>query len=501
MKEGKRYFEVTEPLEKKRLLQDATLFSASLLLSRLLLSIRGIIIPRVLGPNLYGIYNGVLILPDFIDHFHFGSLSALKREIPFCYGKNDFNQAQRIRNLVFSQYMGSVLISTFIIFCAATFFLSDHYSPLFIHALWLVCPLIVLQTMVDAYLENLLRTDNRFDILSRSEIFKSLVGFLIMLVLIWYWHLYGLIASMILASSLKGIYIYNKTDYHFSLVWDFKELKRLLKIGFPIIFGVILLTFFNSQDRILIVRYLDTQQLGYYALALTFSKFLLIIQNGVYSVLEPKIYRLYGETGEVGDLKKIVWEPILIMTLLYPLILGIAYLSVPYVIHILLPKYLPSLICIKIMILGSFFFIYTEGFYTFIVAINRQGLIVKITGLGILFSIALNYFFIQLGWGIEGVALGTVGTNMIMGIIYLLFTVSHFFKGRRERLVWSCHLIFPVIWIGGLLILMDVFWPVQGELAKEFGSLFIKGIVLVIFLSPFSTKILSTLKGMGVVRA
>jgi len=487
-------------LGKKRLLHDATLFSASLLLSRLLLSIRGIIIPKFLGPNLYGIYNGLLILPDFLDHFHFGSLSALKREIPFCYGKNDFIQAQRIRNLVFSQYMGTVLISTFFIFCVVTFFLSDRYSPLFIHVLWLVCPLIILQSFVDAYLENLLRTDNRFDILSRSEIFKSLVGFLIMLFLIWFWHLYGLIASMILATSLKGIYIYFKTDYHFSLVWDFKELKRLLRIGFPIIFGLILLTFFNSLDRILILRYLDTQQLGYYALGLTFSKFLLIIQNGVYSVLEPNIYRLYGETGEVGDLKKIVWEPILIMSFLYPLILGLAYLVVPYVIRIFLPNYLPSLICSKIMILGSFFIIYTEGFYTFIVAINRQGLIIKITGLGILFSVALNYFFIQMGWGIMGVALGTVGTNMIMGIIYMLFTVSHFSQGRRERIHLSFQLFFPVLWVGGLLIFMDLLWPVQGELTKEFGPLLLKGIILVIFLSPFLRKIVTSFKGMGDLR-
>ena len=466
-------------------------------MSRLLVSIRGIIIPKILGPNLYGIYNGILILPDFLSHFHFGSLSALKREIPFCYGKNDFSQAQRIRNLVFSQYLGTVLFSTFLIFCGITFWGSPRYSPLLIHSLWLVCPLILLQSLVDAYLENLLRTDNRFDILSRSEIFKSLVGFLFMLILIWFWHLYGLIASMILASALKGGYIYYKSDYHFSLVWDFEELKRLLRIGFPIISGVILLTFFNSLDRIMIVRYLDAQQLGYYALGLTFSKFLLIIQNGAYSVLEPKIYRLYGETGEVGGLKKIVWEPILIMTLFYPLILGLAYLGFPYIIHLFLPKYVPSLVCTKIMILGSFFYIYTEGLYTFIVAINRQGLIIKITVLGILFSMVLNYFLIQKGWGIEGVALGIVGTNMIMGVVYLLFTVNHFFRGWRERMTWAMKLFFPVVMAGGLLVFMDILWPVQGELGKEFGTLFLKGIILVIFLAPFLKKGVTSLKELG----
>ncbi|MFH0787231.1 MAG: oligosaccharide flippase family protein [Pseudomonadota bacterium] len=483
--------------KQKKILQEATLFSTSLFISRILLSIRGIIIPKFLGPIEYGIYNGLLIIPDFLAHFHFGSLSALKREIPFCYGKKDFSQAQRIRNLVFSQYMGTILVSVFLIFFVVTFLLKDRYSTLFIHSLWLICLLIVVQSLVDAFLENLLRTDNRFDILSSSEIFKSLVGFSIMLVLIWFWHLYGLIASMILAAALKGAYIYHKTNYEFAWVWDFKELKRLLGIGFPIIFGVILITFFTSLDRIMIINFLDVRQLGYYALGLTFSKFLLIIQTGAYGVLEPKVYRLYGEKGEIGALKKIVWEPLYGMSLFFPLVIGLAYIGVPYLIHLFLPKYLPSMICTKIMILGSFFFIYTEGAYTFIVAINRQGLIVKVTALGILLNLILNYCLIRQGWGIEGVAFGTVGTNMIMGVIYLNFTLNHFIKGWWERTIMFCQLFFPVVLVGGLLISMDTLWPVQGVLSAEIGYIALKTICLLIFLTPFFWKLKKSLKRLG----
>ncbi len=471
-------------MKKKKFLQEATLFSASLLISRLLLSVRGILIPRFLGPAQYGIYNGLLIIPDFLAHFHFGSLSALKREIPFCYGKNDFVRARRIQNIVFSQYISTILLSIFLLF-VFSFFLADRYSSLFINSLRLICLFILVQSLVDPFLENLLRTDNRFDVLSHAEIFKSVVGLLLMILMIWIWQLYGLIASLILGAMLKGIYIFYKTDYQLRWVWDFVELKRLIGIGFPIIFGLLLITFYNSIDRFFIIKYLDTRQLGYYALGLTVSKFLLIIQNGVYGVLEPKVYRLFGEKGEIDALKDIVWEPVYLMSLFYPLLVGLVYIGVPYLLYYFLPKYLQSLSCIRIMVLGSYAFTLVEGTYTFIVAVNRQGFIVKVTGIGILINIFINYFLIGQGWGIEGVALATAGTGLIMSLFFLIFILDHFFEKFRARLIQGFQLFLPIILTGCFLLLMDHLWPVHGRLKEEAGFIGLKVGLLLILLSPF----------------
>jgi O-antigen/teichoic acid export membrane protein len=455
-----------------------------LLISRLLLSVRGILIPKFLGPAQYGIYNGLLILPDFLAHFHFGSLSALKREIPFCYGKNDFAQARRIQNVVFSQYLCTVLLSVFLIF-VFSFFIADRYSSLVINSLRLVCLFILIQSLVDPFLENLLRTDNRFDVLSHAEIFKSVVGLLLMLLMIWFWQLYGLIASLILGALLKGLYIFYKTDYHFKWIWDFIELKRLVGIGFPIISGLILMTFYNSIDRFFIIKYLDARQLGYYALGLTFAKFLLIIQNGVYGVLEPKVYRLYGEKGEIGALKDMVWEPVYLMSIFYPLLVGLVYIGVPYLLYLFLPKYLPSLSCIRIMILGSFAFTLVEGAYTFIVAVNRQGFIVKITGIGIVINIVFNYLLIRQGWGIEGVALATAATSLIIALLFLFFILIHFFEKIRARVIPGLQIFLPIILTGFFLVLADYFWPVHGRLKEEAGLIGMKVVLLLVILSPF----------------
>jgi O-antigen/teichoic acid export membrane protein len=378
--------------------------------------------------------------------------------------------------------MVTILLSAFVLF-VITFFLRNRYAPEIIVSLWLICLLVVIQAFVDVFLENLLRTDNRFDILSKSEIFKSFFGFFLMIVMIWLWHLYGLIASVILSTLSKGIYIYDKTAYRFSLVWDFSELRRLLIIGFPIIIGLILLALYNSVDRLVIVRYLDSRQLGYYALGLTISKFLLIAQTGAYGILEPKIFQRYGEKGEVQALRKIVLDPMIILTLFFPLVMGLAYIGSPYLIYLFLPKYLPSLSCVHIMILGSFFFIFMEGCYTFIVAINRQMLIVWTIGLLTLVSFGLNYLLIRRGWGIEGVALGITVINAVTACSFLCFTLNHFFKGK-EKIRFFSRLFIPFIIIGILLILMDHIWPVTGFLKKEWRTLILKGVLLFILSFP-----------------
>jgi len=459
----------------------------SLFLARLLLSVRGIIIPKFLGPLEYGIYNGIFILPDYFIHFHLGSLSALKREIPFCNGRGDFLQAQKIRNLVFTQYLGVTFIAVVLLF-SSTFLLGNRYSSVILICIRLVCVYIIFQAFVDAFLETLLRTDNQFDVLSKSEIFKSLGGFFFLIVLIWLWGLYGLIASFILSTFLKGSYIYYKKTYRLAWEWDYKELKRLIGIGFPIIIGVILFALYRSIDQISIIKYLGSQQLGYYALALTLTKFLLIIQGGAFGILEPRIYQLFGEKGDPQALKEIVLDPIGLLTLIYPLVIGLTYVGIPYVIYLFLPKYVPALTCIHIMIVGSFFYIFLEGSNSFIVAINRQNLIIWVIGLGCLVSFGIYTVLLKKNMGIEGVALGSVLVNVLAGCFFLGFILNRLFNQLREKLIVLIKIFFPFSLVVIFLILADYIWPVSGLLKKDLEVVILKGSCVIILNLPFLWK-------------
>jgi O-antigen/teichoic acid export membrane protein len=380
--------------------------------------------------------------------------------------------------------MGATVLAALLLFLTS-FWLRAQYSLEIIVCLWLISVLIILQAFVDAFLEILLRTDNRFDILSQSEIFKSFLGFFLLIVMIWLWGLAGLIVSIILSTLLKGAYIYKKTSYPLSWVWDFQELKRLSAIGFPIFMGLLILALYNSVDRLMIAKYLGSQSLGYYALGLTISKFLLIAQGGVYSILEPRIYQRYSELGEIQRLKKIVLDPMAILACFFPMIMGLAYIGSPYLVYLLLPKYMPSLVCIHILILSSYFFIFLEGSTTFIVTINRQMFIVWIISSGTVVSLILNYLLIARGWGIEGVALGTGGINLMVGSIYLGLIINHFYQGVRQKVWVFIGYFFPFLLVGLALVTMDLLWPSTGLLARDYDIIILKVVVLLTVNIPF----------------
>ena len=479
-------------LEKRRFLRDAAFYSGSLFLTRFLLSIRGILIPKFLGPTQYGLYNSLLLIPEYLLHVHFGTLDALKREIPFCYGRNDLERVRLIRNTAFFQYFFTTLFSILLILVIA-FFLRDRLLPSVFFALGLICIWIFFLSF-ETFFDQVVRTDNRFDILTRSEIYASLTGFIVMLFMILTWGLYGLIGSLSVASILKAGYIYRGAKYRIEWQFDFQELKRLLTIGFPIVLGVILFTIFNSVDRFIIIAFLERKELGYYALALTALGFLLIIQRGTYGVLEPKLYRLYGEKEDIQAIRPLILEALSGMTLFFPLILGLTYILFPLLVIFFLPKYLPSLTCIRVMILGSFFFIFQNGTYNLFVAINRQDLIVKVVVICIVVSFLASYLFVKQGWGIEGVALATMGSNALAGIIYLFFSLLLLFNQSGQRIFYLIRLFFPFLLVVPLLMLMDHFWIIRGEWRKDLVKITLKGGCLLLFMSPFLWRLKEKVK-------
>jgi len=479
-------------LKKRKIVRDAALYSSSLFLTRFLISIRGIAIPKFLGPAQYGIYNGLLIIPEYLLRVHLGTLDALKREIPFCYGRKDFNRARLIRNTVFFQYLCTTTLSILLVLLIS-FLIRDHFPVSVFYSLVLIC-LWVFFLSFETFFDQVIRTESRFDILSRSEVFKSTIGLIAVLILIWFWGLYGLLGSLILASILKAGYIYVKLQYKAAWEFDFKELKRLTAIGFPIFVGGILYTVFYSVDRFIIIGYLEGQALGYYALALTVLNFLLIIQNGTYSVLEPKIYMLYGEKEDLQATRQLVLEALSGMTLFFPLILGLTYIAFPLLVLLFLPQYSPSITSIRIMVLGSFFFIFQSGTYNLLVAINRQTLIVKVVCLSIGVCYGSSYFLIGRGWGIEGVALSTMGANALAGIIFLLITLSLFVKEGKKKCYYLAHLFFPFVWVAALLMVMDHFWSLQGEWREDLFRVILKTGILFLFMVPFLWRLKKKIK-------
>jgi O-antigen/teichoic acid export membrane protein len=173
------------------------------------------------------------------------------------------------------------------------------------------------------------------------------------------------------------------------------------------------------------------------------------------------------------------------MALFFPLILGLTYIFFPLMVFLFLPKYLPSLTCIRFMIIGSFFFIFQGGTYNFIVTINRQVLIVKVELICIGVSLLVSYLLLHQGWGIEGVALATMGAKALSSLIFLMYSLSLLFSRSRDRSLYLGGLFFPFLLVVPVLILMDYLWGLQGDWKGDLGKTSLKAGCLLVLMAPF----------------
>jgi Na+-driven multidrug efflux pump len=138
----------------------------------------------------------------------------------------------------------------------------------------------------------------------------------------------------------------------------------------------------------------------------------------------------FGRAKDIYKVKNYLVEPTVIVAYLMPFFLAALYFSIHLPIQYFLTHYLPAIKVAQILTLGLFFVPLFRMPLSICVALNRQIKIVLLTVPIILLSVILNYSLVRVGWGIEGVAIGT-------GISYFIFSsviIWYAFKQLRATI-------------------------------------------------------------------
>ncbi len=154
---------------------------------------------------------------------------------------------------------------------------------------------VVLQRHVTFHV-GILRAGQEFRSSSRLSIVEALLTLVLGSLATWQWGVHGLYGATV--GVLIGSWIYVKLCGARRLHWDWHggEILRLIGIGSPILAGGVLLTFFRSVDKLMIlVCAPDGEfQLGCYSIALLVGGQLYSVGNALSIVVGPRYATLYG---------------------------------------------------------------------------------------------------------------------------------------------------------------------------------------------------------------
>jgi len=268
----------------------------------------------------------------------------------------------------------------------------------------------------------------------------------------------GLIGSglsvliVLLYWMIKGAYIF---PYKISLA----TIKKCFFFGIPVLAIGILDSCTVSIDRMFIAINMKEAQLGYYALGIMISGMVSLIPGSVASVLYSTMLENYSVNNDPKDVKSLLVGPIRVMWAIIILLIGFSIIAIPCLIHLFIPKYIPSIPIVQMLLFGSFFMSSSQVPGMFLIAVNRQRFLIMLQLTSIALVSLVDWLLIHLGYGLTGVATGTICGYLVYGLGYTSIAL-YMATGKREEvgkyIFWQT---FPVVMLLLTFLILNKLFP------------------------------------------
>ena len=181
----------------------------------------------------------------------------------------------------------------------------------------------------------------------------------------------------------------------------------------------------KSIDRIMILKFLSTEDLGYYSIGLMGVSMLLYIPDSISYVLYPRMLAKFAATGDADATAREMVRPLATVAWIMPLIVGVAAFWVREVVTLVLPKYLPGVEALSILLFGTLGLALASIPSFYIMAIHKQVKLLPLALGAVVLDVTLIGLFLKLGWKLEGVAAGVSIGYVVYGVGLLVYAASH----------------------------------------------------------------------------
>lgn len=432
----------------KEILKQVWVYTSAFALTQFVSVVGAIITRHFLGPLQTGVWSLVQVILNYTDYANMGVTYAIPIEIPFKRGQGKIDEAEKMKDCVFSfSFLTSVFFAISVMVYA--FWQRSVLAEELFYGLIIASGIVVLQQM-NNILISLLRAYKNFQLAGSQMAWSSIVNLVLVTALSSYFKLYGFMTAMALSFIFNISYVFYHENFRFRWVIDLSVLKSLMAYGLPLMILTFASTLLLTIDKIMIARYLGLADLGLYSIAVMTCGFVCSVPNAIGVVLLPNLSEKLGQTDNISELKSYFIKANHVFAVLMPLLIGFAWFLVPLLISLLIPKFENGLTSLRLLALGTFFIGLTQTYSNFIVVNKKHWKQFPLTVLVCLVAFGIILVAIQKGMGIEGVA---VSMSLAM---FINFTVLYFFAGhsvmtRAELWLEYFKMVGHFLWMVSLL--------------------------------------------------
>ncbi|MBN1405549.1 MAG: oligosaccharide flippase family protein [Candidatus Omnitrophica bacterium] len=429
---------------KENIVKNVTKYSVAQYITQAIGFVTSVALRNFLGPYYMGVWNILQVVQGYLSYLPLGVSSAASYQIPFFIGKKDAVSEREVKNAAFSFIFLISIITGLLLVVVALFSWNKYPAEIVIGLLVLAIYIIVQRSY--AFYTVMLRAYGNFNVLSKALIFDGVLNLIFVFLLVKQFKLYGFYFALPVIQILNTMFVHWQTKYKVELKFDFKRIKALITYGFPIFLNGLLITFLRSIDRIMIAKMFGILFVGYYSVALMVRSYAYGITNNLAIVTIPYMQQMYGAKEDVHNVKKFILVPARANAYLMAPFLGFLFLIMPSFVGTVMPKYVSGVTALQILLAATFFEACCFQTGDFLITLNKQVMLIPLTSVAIILNIVLNYIFIKMGMGINGVALGTSITSCFSFFIMFIYTMKHF-SSLKNSIKFVFGLLVPFVYI------------------------------------------------------
>lgn len=472
---------------QNKLVSDTLILTCASYFGQFLSIIRGFVVAKFLDPRIYGYFSGFSLIQFYCAQGHLGILHGMNRSISIKRGERDVAGFEDIKNSAFSSimFLASLLSLGIVIF---SFIKEESYSHYFVWGIRVFGLAVILQQLEMVY-HSVLRAEYRMNIISISRVLFSVSNISLVIILINSLGFYGVLLAYFFAYVVSDLYLIVKSKIKFKVHFDMSLVMSLVRTGLPISIIFLVEVLLMSVDRIMIIRYLDITQLGYYGIALTICEAMSRLPNTIIYAYFPKILEKWGAHKEISVLKTSFEMPSVIIGLIVAFCTGVAFLLVGILISNFLPEYRPAINASRILLFSVFFMSLSQMALRILITINKNRVMIFFQLIVILITIILNLMFLKLNYGIIGISIGTTVAYIIYTVGVLTYTFSFFYKNIFS-IIWNQLLLYlPILFCILILALIATIYPdifkISSGLMQDFKNIIVPMLILISGFIPF----------------
>jgi O-antigen/teichoic acid export membrane protein len=445
----------TQVLEKKSISkkENFLIYFSSKVVSVLLTILRGFLVPGYLGPKLYGIISLLNIVKIILGFSNLGFNSAFFRLAPLLSNKkSDEIELKILSNNVFSFLIISGIIGTIITFLLPLIFLQNDPEiqsiMVFCFSITAVQHFIVLLT---GYYNTLHYINKNFRLISFFNILQPTLALIIILSTIFIWGIYGVFFAEFIAAVVIFFIYWKKTIEKPQFGFNYRKFIKTMHYAFPFFLADIGWFLIRFSDKTIILIYLSLSELGLFSFATNIAYNSRIITQSIGEVISPYFFQLLANENNLFNLAPRIKEYTVTVAAVGSLIFMNAMLVSP-LIFLILPDYSGSSTVLKLLFILAYVISipWLQSLLLGSPKVNKQKIVTIILYFSGFTNIILSIILLKIGYGLNGVALGTLIANIIQSLLYFRFSHSLYLKNYEFPFylkVFSPLLLFVIVFV------------------------------------------------------